>query len=89
VSKEGKLFNTWGGVRAALESNFNPKENFYSRLDNADHGYSIVAIAAAAAAAQEPGGAKAWEWIHQYAVVPAKTGLDANPKWAILPRERN
>jgi hypothetical protein len=80
-------FANWRDVRSMFPGNFDAKKNFTDRLRNANHGYSIIAIAATAAAAGEPGGGAAWKWIYENAVVPAKRGLDVNPKWAIVPRE--
>jgi hypothetical protein len=84
---DGKHFATWRELRSAFPPEFDARKNFADRLHNADHGYSVIAIAAAAAAAHEPGGAEAWKWIQQHAAIPAKRALDANPKWTIIPRE--
>ena len=86
--EDGKPFTSWSEVRSAIPSNFDAKKDFMARIKNAEHGYPLIAIAAVAAAAQEPGGAVAWKWIYDNAILPEKSLLDANPKWAILPRQK-
>ncbi|MCK6554766.1 hypothetical protein L6Q96_09335 [Candidatus Binatia bacterium] len=63
---------------------FDAQRFFTNYLNDPDHGYSVIAIAAAAQIAGEPGGQAAWQWIADHALGAAS--LNDNPKWAMIPR---
>jgi hypothetical protein len=86
VRRDGEYFTDWAEVRRAYAPDFDSRRYFADRLRNKDHGYSIVAIAAGAMIAGEPGGQAAWDWIRVHALDLVARELDHNPKWAILPR---
>ncbi|OGL86151.1 hypothetical protein A3I40_03370, partial [Candidatus Uhrbacteria bacterium RIFCSPLOWO2_02_FULL_48_12] len=84
---DGDFFQTWAELKTGFLSSYTADGGlayWNANLGNADHGYSIIAIAASAMVADQPGGAAAWNWIAQHALTaPA---LNDNPKWAIVPR---
>lgn len=86
TGRDGKFFKSWAEVKASVKKDNDAKKSFVDKLEDADHGYSIVAIAAVAAAANQPGGREAWDWITKNAITAAKKPLNDNPKWAVLPR---
>ena len=65
-------------------ASYNAQQDFANHLNDANHGYTMICMTAAAMAAAEPGGNQAWAFIQQQ-VLPASS-LNSNPKWAILPR---
>lgn len=82
-----QYFNTWTATRGAFVAGYeaNAQAEFVSQLTDANHGYPMICMAAAAMAAAEPNGPQAWTFIQQNVVAPAAS-LNDNPKWAILPR---
>ncbi|MBN2366699.1 MAG: hypothetical protein JXL67_11070 [Calditrichaeota bacterium] len=79
-------FNSWSNLKLGfLESyRLNPIPHFQGKLDDPDHGYSIIAIVATAMSADLKNGGIAWEFIEREALTAQS--LDDNPKWAIIPR---
>lgn len=81
---DSQCFSTWAGVKTGYLSSFDPVASFNNYLTDAEHGYSVIAIAATSQVANEPGGGAAWSWIAQNALTASV--LNDNPKWAIVPR---
>lgn len=87
LSPSDQYFGNWAAERGAFVASYaaNAQADFVSQLSDANHGYPMICMAAAAMAAAEPNGAQAWTFIQQKVVTPA-VSLNDNPKWAILPR---
>lgn len=87
LTPSDQYFSTWTATRGAFVASFeaNAQADFVSQLTDANHGYPMICMAAAAMAAAEPNGPAAWTFIQQQVVTPA-TSLNDNPKWALLPR---
>lgn len=83
-ASDNKYFGTWVDERGGFLASYNAQQDFTNHLNDANHGYTMICMTAAAMAAAEPGGSQAWAFIQQQ-VLPASS-LNDNPKWAILPR---
>jgi hypothetical protein len=83
-SADNAYFGAWPDERTGFLASYDPFANFTDQLSDANHGYPIIAVAATAAVAGEPGGDRAWAFMQQQALPAAS--LNDNPKWAILPR---
>jgi hypothetical protein len=83
-ASDNKYFGNWLAERGGFRASYDAQQDFSSHLNDANHGYTMICMTAAAMAARESGGGPAWAFIQQY-VLPA-TSLNDNPKWAILPR---
>lgn len=81
-------FSSWNDMEAAYVYpyyGYTPAGWFNSDYGmDADQGYAMVAMCAVSAAAGESGGSAAWNWMASHALT--NSYLNANPKWAILPR---
>jgi hypothetical protein len=66
------------------ETTFPCQSSHSFSLNDPEHGYAFLALAATSMVKNEPGGATAWAFVESK-ILPAPV-LDGNPKWAILPR---
>lgn len=53
-------------------------------VNDVQHGYPYIALSATSMVANQPGGAQAWNWISGKLL--GNPLLNANPKWALVPR---
>lgn len=83
-ASDSRYFATWLDERASFLSSYDAPQDFANYLNDANHGYTMICMMAAAMAAAEPNGNQAWAFIQQH-VLPAAS-LNDNPKWALLPR---
>lgn len=81
---DNQYFSQWNDMRGAFLTSYNAQQDFLNQLSDANHGYPMICMAAAAMAAGEANGAPAWMFIQQQ-VLPSAS-LNDNPKWALLPR---
>ncbi len=70
--------------RKSYLATFDPMPGFYEQLQDGNHGYAFLLMAATAMTRREAAGSQAWSFVQQN-IQPA-AALHDNPKWAILPR---
>jgi hypothetical protein len=80
---DNRFFDLWSQERTGFLSNYNAQQLFTEQLNDANHGYPMIAIAATSMISHHPGGNAAWSFMQQQ-VLPAAS-LNSNPKWLILP----
>lgn len=79
---DGNYFQSWSELKTGFLSTYNPQS---FDLNDPEHGYPFIGLAAASQVFSEPNGQNAWSWIaNQLLGAPS---LNNNPKWAIIPRE--
>lgn len=87
VSKiTGQYFRTWAEWMTGFEQAYRESAELQWALNDSEHGYPFIALAAISFLTGEPGGEEAWEWVRDNTL--HAIALDENPKWAILPRSK-
>ncbi|MBA2355662.1 MAG: hypothetical protein H0V80_13470 [Acidobacteria bacterium] len=81
---DGQYFATWPQVATGFFASDDPASYFAMNNNDPEHGYTYIALAATSYLTNEPGGAAAWAFMQSR--VLSSDLLDANPKWAIIPR---
>jgi hypothetical protein len=81
---DNNFFNVWADEKSGFRPTFDPMPDYISQLGDANHGLTMLAMAGTSMIANEPGGYLAWAYVQQN-ILPAAS-LNANPKWALLPR---
>jgi hypothetical protein len=83
---DSQYFDTWAALKASYQSSWQTKTSFTTtELDDTEHSYAYIGLAAVSYIAGETGGQAAWDFMSTN--VLTATQLNDNPKWAVTARQ--